>query len=106
MSSEAPIAGGMSPATASRVEHAIIGLGLVALALIFQPFSLALFGIGCVLVVIAGLANNLLPLCEPGRPFGSIVRMGLLIIAIFFAVALLAIGSAHLYGLYLTAQQG
>jgi hypothetical protein len=106
MSVETPAPGGMSAATASRVEHSIIGLGLVALALIFQPFSLALFGIGCVLVVIAGLANNLLPLCEPGRPFGSIVRMGLLIVAIFFAVALVAIGSAHLYGLYLTSQQG
>jgi hypothetical protein len=95
----------MSPAAARRLEYSIIGLGLVALALIFQPFSLALFGIGCGLVIVAGLANNLLPLCEAGRPLGSVVRVGLIVLAIFVVVALLAIGSAWLYGLYLAANR-
>ena len=96
---------GMSAATATRLEFSIIGLGLVALLLIFQPFSLTLFGVGCGLVVLAGLANNLLPLCEVGRPIGSVARIGALVLAIFLAVALLAIGSAYLYGLYLTANR-
>ena len=95
----------MSAATARRLEYSIIGLGLVALGLIFQPFSLALYGIGCGLVILAGLANNLLPLCEAGRPLGSIVRVGLIVLAIFVAVALLAIGSAWLYGLYLASNR-
>lgn len=96
---------GMSPVTARRLEYSIIGLGLAALALIFQPFSLALYGIGCSLVILAGLANNLLPLCEAGRPFSSVVRVGLMVLAIFVVVGLLAIGSAYLYGLYLTANR-
>lgn len=105
MSAEGSREGGMSAATAARVEHAIIGLGVIALVLIFQPFSLTLFGVGCALVIVAGLANNLLPLCEPGRPIGSVLRVGLLILAIFCVVAVLAIGSAHLYGLYLEASR-
>jgi hypothetical protein len=96
---------GMSAVTARRLESSIIGLGLVALALIFQPFSLALYGIGCGLVILAGLANNLLPLCEAGRPFVSVVRVALIVLAIFVVVALLAIGSAYLYGLYLAANR-
>jgi hypothetical protein len=96
---------GMSLGTARRLEYSIIGLGLVALALIFQPFSLALYGVGCGLVILAGLANNLLPLCEAGRPLGSVVRMALIVLAIFVVVAAIAIGSAWLYGLYLTANR-
>jgi hypothetical protein len=98
--------GGMSVRTATRLEYAIIGLGVLALLLIFQPFSLTLFGVGCVLVVAAGLINNLLPLCEPGYPVSGVVRAALIVLVIFFAVALISIGSAFLYGMYLQAQQG
>ncbi|HYX01213.1 MAG TPA: hypothetical protein VE963_03935, partial [Reyranella sp.] len=68
-----PTPNGMSRATARHLEYSIIGLGLVALALIFQPFSLTLFCIGCGLAILGGLANHMLPLCEPGRPLGSVV---------------------------------
>ena len=96
---------GMSAATARGLEYSIIGLGLLALALIFQPFSLLLFGIGCGLVVLAGLANNLLPLCEPGRPLGAVIRVAVIVLAMVVVVALIAIGSAYLYGLYLAANR-
>jgi hypothetical protein len=46
---------GMSVKTATYVEYGIIGLGILALVLIFQPFSLALFSVGCALVVLATL---------------------------------------------------
>lgn len=95
----------MSAAAARRLEYSIIGLGLLALALIFQPFSLPLYGIGCGLVVLAGLANNLLPLCEPGRPLSSVIRIAVIVLAMFVVVALIAIGSAYLYGLYLAANR-
>ena len=93
-------AGGMSVKTATYVEYGIIGLGILALVLIFQPFSLALFGVGCALVIFAGLINNLLPLCEPGVPLATLIRMAILIFAIFIIVTLLAILSAHLYGVF------
>jgi hypothetical protein len=91
---------GMSPRTALRVEYAIISLGVFALALIFQPFSLALFGLGCALVVVAGLANNLLPLCQPGVPVRSVVNAGLIVADIFCIMLLVAIAAAHLYGAF------
>jgi hypothetical protein len=89
---------GMSAQTATRVEFAIIGLAIVALLLIFQPFSLTLFGVGCGVVVVSGLVNNLLPLCEPGIPVRSLVNCGLIVAGIFVAVLIIAIASAYLYG--------
>jgi hypothetical protein len=89
---------GMSARTAMRLEHAIIGLGVFALALIFQPFSLSLFGVGCALVVVAGLINNLLPLCKQGAPMRSLAIAGLVVVDIFCVMLLASIAAAHLYG--------
>jgi hypothetical protein len=91
----------MSAAEARRVEFAIIGLCLLALVLIFQPFSLLLYGIGAGLVVLGGLAFNLIPLCRPGVPATRVVRAGLIVLGLLLLVVALAIGSAWLYGLYL-----
>jgi hypothetical protein len=88
----------MGPGAALRLEFAIIGLGVVALVMIFQPFSLLLFGIGCGLVVLAGLANNLLPLAQPGVRARSVVFAALVVALIFCCVLLLSIAAAHLYG--------
>ncbi len=93
-----PTRRGMSVRTASRLEYSVIGLGIFALLLIFQPFSLALYGIGCGLVVLAGLVNNLLPLCQPGVRMRSVMT-GALIVAMIFCFALLvSIAAAYLYG--------
>ena len=100
MSEREPGAEGMSVKTATYVEYGIIGLGILALVLIFQPFSLTLFGVDCALVIFAGLINNLLPLCEPGVPLATLVRMALVIFGIFIAVTALAILAAHLYGVF------
>jgi hypothetical protein len=82
------------------IERAIVGLSVLALVLLFQPVSLTLYSIGAGLVVFAGLAFNLVPLCTPGRPFSSLIKGAVVIIAIFAAVTLLALGSAKLYALY------
>jgi hypothetical protein len=100
MSEREPGAEGMSVKTATYVEYGIIGLGILALVLIFQPFSLTLFGVGCALVVFAGLINNLLPLCEPGVPLATLLRVALVIFGIFIVVTLLAMLAAHLYGVF------
>lgn len=84
--------------SALRLEYAIIGLGVFALLLIFQPFSLTLFAVGSGLVVVAALINNLLPLAKPGVPLRSVVTV-LLVVAMIFCVALLvAIVAAYFYG--------
>jgi hypothetical protein len=91
---------GMTPATARKVEYAIIGLGVLALAMIFQPLDITVFAVGCVLVVLAALANNLLPLAQPGVPVRSVVTAAMIIAMIFCIVLLVAICAAYLYGLF------
>jgi hypothetical protein len=90
----------LSSAAARRLEWSIIALGIVALALIFQPFSLTMFGIGCGLVVFAGLANNLLPLCQPGTTVRSIVVATVIVAFAFIVVMLVSIAAAFLYGIF------
>jgi hypothetical protein len=90
----------MSAGGAGRLEYSIIGLGVFALALIFQPFSLTLFGFGCVLVVLAGLINNLLPMCRAGVTVRALIRSALIVALVFCVVMLLSILAAHLYGVF------
>jgi len=96
---------GMSAILARRLEFSIIGLCVVAMVLIFQPFSLTLFAVGSILVVVGGLAFNLVPLCQPGKPLKAVIRTGLIVIVIFVVVVLLALGSTELYKLYLVASR-
>ena len=91
---------GMSPSAAQRLEWSVIGLGFLALALIFQPFSLMLFGVGCALVVFAGLANNLLPLCQPGTAYRSLLITVIIVALAFLVVMLVSIAAAYLYGVF------
>jgi hypothetical protein len=90
----------MNAATAFKLEMFIIGLGLLALVLIFQPFSVTVFAIGSVLVVIAGLVNNLLPLAQPGVPMRSVITIAMVVAMIFCIVLLVSITAAHLYGVF------
>jgi len=89
---------GLSAQTATRLEFAIIGLGILLLGLIFHPFSLALFGVCCGLVILAGLTNNLLPLCQPGVPIRSLINCALIVAGVFVGMLIIAIASAFLYG--------
>ena len=91
---------GMDNKAAFRLEAAIIGLGIFALAMIFQPFSLTLFAIGSGCVVLAGLLNNLLPLAQPGVPAKSVLVAALVVVMIFCIVLLVAIAAAHGYGVF------
>ncbi len=107
MSASRPQTGerGMSAATARSIEYAIIGLCVLALVLIFQPFSLALYGIGAGLVVLGGLAFNLIPHCRPGVPLRWLLTVALIVLALLIIVFLLALGSTYLYALYLEASR-
>jgi hypothetical protein len=90
----------LSPQGALRLEAFIIGLGILALILIFQPVSLTLFAIGSGLVVLAGLVNNLLPLAKSGIKVKSIITVALVVAMIFCIVLLVSIAAAHLYGVF------
>ena len=94
---------GMSAATARTIEYAIIGLCVVSLIMIFQPFSLTLFGIGAGLVVLGGLAFNLIPHCRPGVPLRWLVTVALIVLTLLVVVFILAVGTSYLYAWYLEA---
>jgi hypothetical protein len=101
MSTEPANDGGrLSRQSAIRLEYFIIGLGILALLMIFQPFSLTLFTIGSMLVVFAGLVNNLLPMAQPGVRKKSVVTVGMVVAMIFCITLLVSIVAAHLYGVF------
>jgi hypothetical protein len=95
---------GMSVRQAKAIEYSIVTVSVLSLVLLFQPFSLALYSIGAGLVVLAGLAFNLVPLCRPGRPVASLVKAAVIIVIIFIVVAVLSMGAVELYAMYLTAR--
>ena len=103
MSNDEGVKDGMTSAVARKVEYGIIGLGILALVLIFQPFNITLFALGSVLVVLAGLINNLLPLAQPGVPARSVVKAAMIVAMIFCITLLVAIFAAHLYGVFFLA---
>ena len=99
-----PASAGMTAGQAKMVEYAIIAVSVLSLILLFQPFSLELYSVGAGLVVFAGLAFNLAPLCTPGRSVRSLLKGALVIAVIFVVVTILALGSALLYSWYLTVR--
>ena len=64
----------MTATQAKWVERVIIGLCVLSVLFIFQPFSIQLFSIGCVTVVIGALAFNLVPLCREGVPARALIK--------------------------------
>jgi hypothetical protein len=91
----------MTAAQAKWAERSIIGLCVLSIFFIFQPFSMALFSIGCVTVVIGGLAFNLVPFCQPGVPARALLKVTLIVLVILGVAAMLGIGTALLYVEYL-----
>ncbi len=93
--------GGMSHGQAKTIEYGIIALAAASLVMIFQPFSLTLFSWGCGLVVLAGLAFNLVPFCRQGVPFRTLGKVVLIVLVILAIAAVLGIATANLYVWYL-----
>jgi len=91
----------LSAGQARALERSIIALCVASLLLIFQPFSLRLFGIGAALAVVGGLAFNLVPQCRPGVPVRKVVGTALIVLAILIAVVLASLATAQLYAMYL-----
>lgn len=96
---------GMSPRQARTVEFGIVGASLLALVLIFQPFSLELFTVGAAAIVIVGLAFNLVPLAQPGKRWRSLVIGVIVVIVAFAIVTALSLGMAELYGAYISPSE-
>ena len=92
---------GLTKKQAKIVEITIVTFCVISLIAIFQPFSILLYTIACVCVVIGGLMFNLVPLCRKGVKPGQLVKIAIIIFTILVIAILLSIASAHLYGIYL-----
>lgn len=91
----------MTAAQAKLIERCIIALCVLSIVFIFQPFSLSLFSIGCVTVVVGALAFNLVPLCREGVPFSALRKAVIIVLIILGVAAALGVGTAFLYVGYL-----
>ncbi|MEM7042542.1 MAG: hypothetical protein AAF543_07005 [Pseudomonadota bacterium] len=91
----------MNAGQARLIEYSIIGLCLAALMMIFQPFTISFYSIGAGLVVLGGLAFNLIPFCREGVPLAKLGKVGLIVLAILGVAILLGIGTGYLYVWYL-----
>jgi len=96
---------GLTKKQAKLVEMTIVGFSILSLVFLFQPFSMTLYSIGCIAVVVGGLSFNLVPLCVEGVKVSQLIKIGLIIFIILIVVAIIAIGSGHLYGIYLDSSR-
>ena len=94
---------GLSKKQAKVVERAIVGFSILSLVFLFQPFSMSLYSIGCIAVVVGGLSFNLVPLCVEGVKPSQLIKIAIIIFIILIIVAILAVGSAELYSWYLAS---
>lgn len=96
----------MTASQARIAEYSIIGLCLIALLMIFQPFALTFYSVGAGLVVLGGLAFNLIPFCREGVPLAKLGKVALIVLAILVIAVLLGIGTGYLYVWYLGLAKG
>ncbi len=96
----------MTASQAKLVEYGIIGLCILALLMIFQPFTVVLYSFGAGLVVLGGLAFNLIPFCREGVPPAKLGKVALIVLAILAVAVLLGIGTGYLYVWYLGLSRG
>lgn len=93
----------MTASQAKFAERFIIGLCVLSMLAIFQPFSLTLFSIGCVTVVIGALLFNLVPFCRAGVPARKLVNVFAIVMIVLGVAAALGIGTAFLYVEYIAS---
>lgn len=93
----------MTAFQAKLAERIIIGLCVLSILAIFQPFSLTLFSIGCVTVVIGALVFNLVPFCREGVPARKLLNVIIIVLIVLGVAAALGIGTAFLYVEYLAS---
>jgi len=91
----------MTAFQAKLLERLIIGLCLGSIIAIFQPYSIRLFSIGCVTVIIGALAFNLVPFCREGVSWNAFLKVILIVLVILVIAAALGIGTAYFYVKYL-----
>jgi hypothetical protein len=93
----------MTAAQAKIVERTIIGFCVLSVLAIFQPFSIHIFSVGCVSVVISALIFNLVPHFREGVTWRDLGKVSLIILVILGVAAAIGVGTAFAYVNYLAS---
>ena len=91
----------MTASQAKWTERIIVSFCVLSVLAIFQPFSIRIFSVGCVTVVVSALAFNLVPHCREGVPARALVKVTIIILVILGTAAAMGVGTAFAYVEYL-----
>lgn len=87
-----------------QARHArglVLGLCIVSVLCIFQPFSLTLFSFGCIGGVIGGLVFNIMPFLRTGASLRKILSGLATVGTILLVLVMIASLTAFAYVIYL-----
>ena len=87
----------LSKKQAKTLRMCILALCVISLICIFQPFSLALFTMGSIGVILGGLIFNVMPFCQEGVPIKTIIKTALTIAYILIGFIAIASLVSYLY---------
>ncbi|EAR51908.1 hypothetical protein OG2516_16444 [Oceanicola granulosus HTCC2516] len=79
----------------------ILAMSIASLVMVFQPFFMPVFALGCVLAFVSALVFNLMPFLQAGGQWRQVGRAALIICLVFAVVFALAIAATYGYVLYL-----
>lgn len=82
----------------------ILTTSIGSLILVFQPFSMGGFALGCGLAFFSALVFNLMPFLQAGGEIRQVGRAAIIIVIAFFVMFVLAILATYGYILYLQAK--
>ncbi len=94
----------LSAKSATFSRGVVLTISVAALVMVFQPFSIIVFAIGCVLAFASALVFNLMPILQEGVRWALVGRAALIILAVFAVIFALAVAATYGYVLYLQAQ--
>ena len=94
---------GLSAQSAKIFRGGVLTLSIGSLVMVFQPFSITIFAVGCVLAFVAALVFNLMPFLQAGISPRQIANAALIILVAFGVIFALAILATYGYVLYLQA---
>ena len=82
----------------------VLTMSVGSLVMVFQPFSMMVFALGCGLAFVSALVFNLMPFLQTGGEVRQVGKAALIILIAFGVMFALAILATHGYILYLQAK--
>lgn len=82
----------------------VLTMSIGSLVMVFQPFSMTVFALGCGLAFISALVFNLMPFLHAGGQVRQVGKAALIILIAFGVMFVLAIMATYGYILYLQAK--